>query len=178
MMYRSDSRVFTSPFADVTGKAWPGARSPGHQNGNSLHPNASRMPSAADIAGRAVAHAEAIQARLFEAVLLVEIVHLQDLAKSMPPRGTWGGADGHQPHKALTELDARIEEVHRLLRALRDRFPHSHLVGGPSEAGLNSPGDRTPPAPGSRRAIQDRRQDNSGGRQIVFPRAAGRRAVP
>jgi hypothetical protein len=52
------------------------------------------------------------------------------------------------------------------------------VVGGPSEGGLNSPGDRTPSAPGSRRAMQDRRRHNGGARQIVFPMAAGQHTAP
>jgi nucleotide-binding universal stress UspA family protein len=136
MMYRSDSGAFASPLEDITDAGLPRARSPGHSNVHSLPPNACGIGSA-DIAERAVAPAEAVQARLFEAILLVEIVRLQDLARSMMPRWTGRGADQQWPPDALTELGARIEEVHRLLRALRDRFPYGPVVGGPSEEGLN-----------------------------------------
>jgi hypothetical protein len=176
MMYRSDSGVFPPPLADATGEGRPGTRTPGHGSGHASPANARRINSAADIAGRAVASAEAVQARLFEAILLVELVHLQDLAKSMLPHGTWGGDPRHQPYKTLTEVGVRIEEVHRLLGALRDRFPHGPMVEGPSEGGLNPPGDRTQPA--SRQAVQDCPLRRTGGRRIVFPMAAGQHAVP
>jgi hypothetical protein len=172
MMYRPNSGAFASSVGDVTVAGRPGVRSPRYRNAGSLPPNGAR--STAEMAGPAGASAETVQARLFEAILLVEIVQLQGLAKSMTSRGTWGGADEHRPHRELSELGARIEEVHRLLRALRNRFPHGPVVGGRSEGGLNSLGDRTPPAPGSRPAVPDRRRYNSGGRQIVFPMAAGR----
>jgi hypothetical protein len=59
------------------------------------------------VAQRHVTPAEEAQARLFEAMLRTEIVELLNL----PPEGQ-------------AEMRSRIEELDRLIKALRYRFPH------------------------------------------------------
>ncbi|BBY08794.1 hypothetical protein MNVI_41120 [Mycobacterium noviomagense] len=118
------------------------------------------MASAADAA-------QVAQARIFEAMLRVEITELLNLAKSMMPRWTGGNTGGYRSFEALKELDARIEEVDSLLKALWARFPHEPYVG-PSKQGSNSGGNHLPPAPGSRLAIEDHRRHNSRDRQMEF----------
>ncbi|ORV17901.1 hypothetical protein AWB95_05715 [Mycobacterium celatum] len=75
---------------------------------------------------RPVKPAEAAQARLFEEILQAEIAELRELAYRMaqsldqqPASGSTGPA-GH-----LLRIHSRIDEIHRLLNALRGRFPHS-----------------------------------------------------
>jgi hypothetical protein len=70
----------------------------------------SRPPSAADMA----------QARLFDYLLQNEIAELQQIAAGIEVRST----DRRElwPSKEIQRLNARINEVRRLLDALRDRF--------------------------------------------------------
>jgi hypothetical protein len=70
--------------------------------------------------------AELAQARVFERLLLAECAELQELAHRM------AGDKYQQPEPddsrlsgELTQIRARIDEVHGLLRALNGRFPHS-----------------------------------------------------
>jgi hypothetical protein len=70
--------------------------------------------------------AEIAQARVFERLLQAECAELQELAHRMA--GDWyqqAGPDDSRPSGELTELRARIDEVHGLLRALQGRFLHS-----------------------------------------------------
>lgn len=67
--------------------------------------------------------AEIAQARVFERLLQAECVELQELAHR-------AAADKYQPDDVrsaaeLTQIRARIDEVHGLLRALQGRFPRS-----------------------------------------------------
>ena len=62
--------------------------------------------------------AEIAQARVFERLLQTECAELQSLAHRV-------GSDGSEPSGELTQIRARLDEVDRLLRALRGRFPHS-----------------------------------------------------
>ncbi|BBY08952.1 hypothetical protein [Mycobacterium noviomagense] len=69
--------------------------------------------------------ADAAQARLFETILQVEIAQLQQLVAVL---NSGCGADSfsdRRPPETLSELRARIEDVHHLLQRLRDRFPNS-----------------------------------------------------
>jgi hypothetical protein len=68
--------------------------------------------------------AEIAQARVFEALLQAERAELLDLA-SRTGRGIdqMPDSDGSQPVQQRTEIRARLNEVHRLLHALRGRFP-------------------------------------------------------
>lgn len=132
-MYRWESAALASPFGDVNGGGRGAARWPRHKNAHSLPkpPNTYRIRSAADVAARPVTPAEVAQARYFEAILQAEIVQFQNLSKLRAPRWMGGSTGEHRPPAGRTEPDGRIEEVDRLLKALRDRFPHGALGGGP-----------------------------------------------
>ncbi|BCO35729.1 hypothetical protein MHEC_21620 [Mycobacterium heckeshornense] len=67
--------------------------------------------------------ADAAQARLFESILEVEVAQLQQLATVLASRCSTHSVDDDLP-EAYSELTARIQDVHRLLERLRDRFPH------------------------------------------------------
>jgi hypothetical protein len=83
--------------------------------------------SAASILPRRPAQpAEIAQARVFERLLQAECAELQELAHRM------AGDKYQQPEPddsrlsgELTQIRARIDEVHGLLRTLHRRFPHS-----------------------------------------------------
>ena len=81
---------------------------------------------AASVLRRPPQPAEIAQARVFERLLQAECAELQELAhraagdKYPPP-----GPDDSRPFGGLTQIRARIDEVHGLLRALQGRFPHS-----------------------------------------------------
>ncbi len=91
----------------------------------------SRAFSAASVLPRRPAQpAEIAQARVFEALLRAECAELQELARRM------AGAKDHrrEPDDSrwsddLTQIRARINEVHGLLQALQSRFPHSTQNG-------------------------------------------------
>lgn len=120
MEYRAQWGQVASPRGGVIDRGRIAARSPGHNNGRSLQKplNAHQIHSVADIAARPVRPAEAAQARLFEDILRAEIAELLNL-----------------PSDARSELGARIQEVDRLLKALRDRFPRGPMAGASSRAG-------------------------------------------
>lgn len=65
--------------------------------------------------------AEIAQARVFERLLLAERDELQELARATATPDS-SGADSTEN---LTQIRARFDEIHGLLRALRGRFPHS-----------------------------------------------------
>ena len=125
-------REFGAPFGDVIGGRRPAARAPGHKNGYPLPkpPKIRRIRSAADVGPRAVTLADMAQARFFEATLQREVFQLRGVAKSMTSRWTAGGTREHRLPETVTELAARIGELERLLKALRDRFPYGPCVGG------------------------------------------------
>jgi hypothetical protein len=72
-----------------------------------------------------VTPAEVAQARVFEGLLQAESAELHDLARRMA-----GGVDQQldkgsaAPSWELMQIRTRIDEVQRLLQALRGRFPH------------------------------------------------------
>ena len=83
--------------------------------------------SAASVLSRRPAQpAEIAQARMFERLLQAECAELQELAHRMAG-GTYQQPvpDDSRPSGELTQIRARIDEVHGLLRALQGRFPHS-----------------------------------------------------
>jgi hypothetical protein len=81
--------------------------------------------SAENGAPRQVNPADAAQARLFEAILQAEIAQLQQVVAVLNSGcGDDSFSDGRPP-ETLSELRVRIEDVHRLLQRLRDRFPNS-----------------------------------------------------
>jgi len=78
---------------------------------------------AASVMPRPVTPAEVAQARVFERLLLAESAELHDLAHRIP-----GVADRRVENNCsapwdLIQIRARMDEVQRLLQALRGRFP-------------------------------------------------------
>ena len=74
--------------------------------------------------------AEIAQARVFERLLQTECAELQELARRMAgDKYQQSEPDDSRPSGELTQIRARIDEVHRLLQALQRRFPHSTLDG-------------------------------------------------
>jgi hypothetical protein len=59
------------------------------------------------------------QARIFDDILQGEIAELHELAAALEARG----ADEPRHNKERRRVNARINEVLRMLDALRDRFP-------------------------------------------------------
>lgn len=72
--------------------------------------------------------AEVAQARVFEKVLHAEFVELNRIATTMAARPTASEQSGSRQPAQLSRIHARIGEVHGLLEALRDRFPHVRLA--------------------------------------------------
>ena len=87
----------------------------------------SRAFSAASVLPRRPAQpAEIAQARVFEGLLQAECAELQELAQHMGEAKYQRPASGDpRPPGELTQIRARIDEVHGLLQALQGRFPHS-----------------------------------------------------
>jgi hypothetical protein len=116
------------------------ALSLGPRNATRLLPktgNGSRAFSTASVSPRPVQPAEIAQARVFEGLLQTECAELQELARRMAgARGQLPAPDDSRPTGDLTQIRARIDEVHSLLRALQGRFPHSTPDGDPL-AGAN-----------------------------------------
>jgi hypothetical protein len=83
--------------------------------------------SAASVLPRRPAQpAEVAQARVFERLLQAECAELQELAHRIAvDKYQQPEPDDSRPSGALTQVRARIDEVHGLLRALQGRFPHS-----------------------------------------------------
>ena len=74
---------------------------------------------------RPVQPAEIAQARVFERLLQAECAELQELAHRMAgDKYQQHEPDDSRPSGELTQIRARIDEVHGLLRALQGRFPH------------------------------------------------------
>ena len=70
--------------------------------------------------------AEIAQARVFEGLLQAECAELQQLAQRMArAKDQRPEPDDSRPSGDLTQIGARIDEVHGLLQALQRRFPHS-----------------------------------------------------
>lgn len=78
---------------------------------------------------RQVNPADAAQARLFETILQVEIAQLQQLVAVLNSGCGEDSFSDLRPPETLSELRARIEDVHRLLQRLRDRFPYRPALG-------------------------------------------------
>jgi len=84
-----------------------------------------RTPPAAGPLRRPVQPAEVAQARVFEGLLQAEYATLDEVAHRLA-----GAADQPPDHDGslsswdLVQIHARIDEVQRLLEALRDRFPY------------------------------------------------------
>ena len=65
--------------------------------------------------------AEIAQARVFEKLLQAERTELQELARTPAARTSSGDPDSAE---SRAQIRARLDEIHRLLRALQGRFPH------------------------------------------------------
>jgi len=92
--------------------------------------NGSRGLSAASVLPRPPQPAEIAQARVFEGLLQAECVELQELARRMAgAKDQLTEPDDSRPTGDLTQIRARIDEVHGLLQALHGRFPHSMSDG-------------------------------------------------
>jgi hypothetical protein len=87
--------------------------------------NGRRTLAAASVLPRPVTPAEVAQARVFESLLQAESAELHELAHRVA-----GGADqqfdndNSVPSWDLMQIRTRMDEVQRLLQALRGRFPH------------------------------------------------------
>jgi hypothetical protein len=66
--------------------------------------------------------AEIAQARVFEKLLQAERRELQELVRTTDE--TPDSGDGCSP-ESRAQIRARLDEIHRLLHALRGRFPHA-----------------------------------------------------
>ena len=67
---------------------------------------------------------------MFEGLLQAECVELQELARRMAgAKDQLTEPDDSRPTGDLTQIRARIDEVHGLLQALHGRFPHSMSDG-------------------------------------------------
>ena len=83
-----------------------------------------RTIGAASVVPRPVNPAEVAQARVFERLLQAESAELQELAHRMAGAVDQpSDLDSSAPSWDLMQIRARIDEVQRLLQALRGRFP-------------------------------------------------------
>jgi hypothetical protein len=95
-----------------------------------MHPSSvigSRALSAISVLPRRAAEpAEIAQARVFEGLLQAERAELQELAHRMAGANYQRAErNDSRPSGDLTQIRARIDEVHDLLQALQERFPRS-----------------------------------------------------
>ncbi len=90
-----------------------------------------RTLAAASVMPLSVTPAEVAQARVFEGLLQAESAELHDLARRITgPVDQLLEKGSPAPSWELMQIRTRIDEVQRLLQALRGRFPHppSNLV--------------------------------------------------
>jgi hypothetical protein len=84
------------------------------------------LSAASALPRRPAQPAEVAQARAFERLLQAECAELQALAhRTAGDKPQQPEPDDSRPSAELTQIRARIDEVHGLLRALQGRFPHS-----------------------------------------------------
>jgi hypothetical protein len=87
--------------------------------------NDRRTLAAAAVIPRPVTPAEVAQARVFEGLLQAESAELHELAHRMTVAGDWQLDDDSSTLPwDLRQMRGRIDEIQRLLQALRGRFPH------------------------------------------------------
>jgi hypothetical protein len=85
---------------------------------------------ATEMLARPAPPAEVAQARLFEGILQAEFAELHQRAYHMSGSlDRQRGVDSHQPCRDLLRIHERMDEVHRLLLALRGRFPQPRWDG-------------------------------------------------
>jgi hypothetical protein len=117
--YLGDAEPWAAP-VDYNGACLPSQTRSGHWT-----------LGAANVPARPLKPAEVAQARLFEGILLTEVAELHELAcRITGSSGPQGDIDRDPPSLDLLRIQARIDEVHRLLEALRGRFPQSQCEGG------------------------------------------------
>lgn len=88
--------------------------------------------NATNVRERSVTPAEVAQARLFEDILQAEVAELEQLAYRLAGSlNRQPELDSHEVAKDLLRIHERLEEVHRLLHALRGRFPRPRWDGAP-----------------------------------------------
>ena len=84
-----------------------------------------RTLAAASVLPHPVKPAELAQARVFESLLRAESAELHELAHRMTGAADQQlDTDSSAPSWDLMQIRARIDEIQRLLQALRGRFPH------------------------------------------------------
>lgn len=98
---------------------------PAEYNDSRVHPktvSGHRTLGAANVLPRPVKPAEVAQARVFEGLLQAECAELHELAHRMPGAVDQPDTNSSAPTWDLLQIRARIDEVQRLLQALRRRF--------------------------------------------------------
>ena len=93
-----------------------------------LPKSGNQMLEADDFFARPVKPAELAQAQVFEMMLQAEFASLSELANRIAGPRDWlksSGIGTSESHHELGEIYARIDEVLRLLSALRNRFLQS-----------------------------------------------------
>lgn len=84
-----------------------------------------RRRAETDVLERPVEPAEVAQARLFEGILQAEFAALHHLAyRTAGPLHRQLDLNSRERSRDLLRIHARIDEVQRLLQALRGRYPH------------------------------------------------------
>jgi hypothetical protein len=117
----------------TTARAVRGGSAAGNVPASPKTVNGHRISTAQHGVTHPLNYAEVAQARIFDGILRAELVQLEELAKSIASR--WMGpanvrtGDSQQPEE-LVQLRARIEEAHRLIDALWQRFLHSNESNG------------------------------------------------
>jgi hypothetical protein len=102
----------------------------GYHDGRSVQTATGHRLGGSNLLERTVQPAEVAQARIFEGILQAEFAELRHLAYRIS-----GSLDrqpdlnGHEASEDLRRLHERIDEVQRLLEALRGRFPHPRWDG-------------------------------------------------
>lgn len=107
------------------GRQWATPPQVQFDDASPVRQNGDQMAKADDLLARPVKPAELAQARVFEMMLQAEFASLSELANRIAGPRAWlksSGVGTGESHRELREIQARIDEVRRLLTALRDRF--------------------------------------------------------
>jgi hypothetical protein len=121
------SEFLASPHRRKTNRA-PWAAPVGRRDRQSVPIPTSGHPAlgATDTLEHRAEPAEVAQARLFEGILQAEFAELHHLAYRMTGLlHRQPDLNGHELARYRLRIHARIDEIQRLLQALRGRFPHS-----------------------------------------------------
>ena len=113
--------VFHRPKSN--GRRWATPQQFQLDDASSVPQNGDQMTEADDLLARPIKPAELAQAQVFEMMLQAEFARLSELANRMAgSRDRLRSCGTGESHRELREIHARIDEVRRLLNALRDRF--------------------------------------------------------